>query len=418
MPVWTSTRDPRHHATFAEAAARSMAPGGGLYVPASLPRLDADALLPMPFVDRSVRILQSLLDDVDPDQVEQATRSALDFPVPLVRVTDRIDALELFHGPTLAFKDFGARFLARILAAFGGERERLVLTATSGDTGAAVAHAFWRLPGFRVVVLYPKGRISPLQEKQFCTLGDNVRTYAVDGSFDDCQMMVKACFDDAELRAKHGLVSANSIHVARLVAQTTYYWEAAARRPDAVVAVPSGNFGNVCAGIIARRQGAPIKNLVVATNANSTVPDYLDGAPYAPRESVTTPANAMDVGAPSNFERIRWLFADDRDAMRRELRWGSLSNEGIATELRATWATERYLLDPHGAVAAAILRHVLEDGEHGVFLATAHPAKFLEVVEATVGFRPSIPTSLAERADLPVLSEPLAANARSLFSAI
>jgi threonine synthase len=418
MPTWISTRDPLHRATFAEAARASMAPGGGLYVPATVPTLDPDALLALPFADRSVCVLQSLLDDVDRDLVERAVREALDFPVPCVPVGDRLAALELFHGPTLAFKDFGARFLARILSALDGGRERLVLTATSGDTGAAVAHAFWRVPGFRVVVLYPNGRISRLQEKQFCTLGDNVQTYAVDGSFDDCQAMVKACFDDAVLRERRGLVSANSIHVARLVAQTTYYWEAAAQRPSAVVSVPSGNFGNLCAGILALRQGAPIRALVAATNANRTVPDYLDGGPYAPRPSVATPANAMDVGAPSNFERVRWLYGDDRAAMARELRWGAVTDAGIAAEMQQTWTRDAYLLDPHGAVAASVLRASLAPDERGVFLATAHPAKFLEVVRSVLGFDPPVPASLAERATIPVLSGRLPVDAAKLASVI
>lgn len=415
---WVSTRDPSHRVGFREAATRSMAPGGGLYVPASLPKLDVDALLALPYPERSARILAALVDDLPAEVVKRAAVEALDFPIPIVPVVPRIHALELFHGPTLAFKDVGARFLARILRAIGDDRPRTVLTATSGDTGAAVAHAFWKIPGFRVIVLYPRGRIAPLQERQFCTLGDNVTTYAVAGAFDDCQRMVKACFDDPALSARLGLVSANSIHVARLIAQITYYWELAAQIPDAVVSVPSGNFGNLCAGILARRLGAPIRSLVAATNANSTVPDYLAGAAYTPRTSVATLSNAMDVGAPSNWERIRWLYADDREAMRADLRWGSISDARTAEVMRSTWEGAGYVLDPHGAVAFDVLRDRLGPDERGVFLETAHPAKFLDVVARAVGVRPEIPPSLAERAELPVLSATLPADLAALVRAI
>lgn len=414
MSRWTSTRDPSHRAGFLDAARASVPPMGGLYVPADLPSLDADALLALPFVDRAVALLTAILDDVPRDLVEASARRAFDFPVVVRPVDDRTHALELFHGPTLAFKDFGARFLAQILAATGEGRPRTVLTATSGDTGAAVAHAFWRLPGFQVVVLYPRGRVSPLQERQFATLGDNVRTFAVDGSFDDCQASVKAAFADAALRDRLGLVSANSIHVARLLAQITYYWELAAQLPDAVVAVPSGNFGNLCAGVLAQRLGAPIRALVAATNANDTVPDYLDGADYRPRPSVQTPSNAMDVGAPNNWERIAWLFGGDRAALRRSLRWGRASDADTLDEMRRTWRDDRYILDPHGAVARFVLREAQRPGEKGAFLATAHPAKFIEIARPTLGFDPPIPEALASRAALPVQSHPLSARPEDL----
>jgi threonine synthase len=349
--------------------------------------------------------------------------------VPLAPAADRLFALELFHGPTLAFKDFGARFLARVLrwigerrGGSGQTRPRTVLTATSGDTGAAVAHAFWRVPGFRVVVLYPQGRVSPLQERQLATLGDNVRALAVAGTFDDCQALVKACFRDPELEERHGLTSANSINIARLLAQVLYYFEALARLRDEgigeapVIAVPSGNFGNLCAGLMARRLGLPTQAFVAATNANATVPEYLSGGAYRPRPSVATLSNAMDVGDPSNWERIEALSGGNLDTLRRELRWGSLDDAGTRAALRDLW-NQGYLADPHTAVAWRVLTERLEPGEAGVFLATAHPAKFREVLEP-LGIEVPLPRALREVADRPLLAEPLPDDLDALRAAL
>jgi threonine synthase len=318
-------------------------------------------------------------------------------------------ALELYHGPSLAFKDFGARFLARML-----KGERTILTATSGDTGAAVAQAFWRLPGIRVVVLYPKGRVTPLQERQFASLGDNVLALSVDGAFDDCQALAKACFADPELSRELGLTSANSINVARLLAQTLYYFEGVARigKPP-VIAVPSGNFGNLCAGLWAWKMGLPVKAFVAATNANRTVPDYLETGEYRPRPSVATLSNAMDVGAPSNWERIADLFAGDWQSLRAHLRWGSLDDAGTRQAIRDLDA-RGYLADPHGAVAWAVLEKKLLPGETGLFLATAHPAKFKESLEPVLGREIPLPAALAELLDRPLLAEPLANDAEAL----
>ena len=294
-----------------------------------------------------------------------------------------------------------------------------MLTATSGDTGAAVVNAFHRLPGFAVVVLYPAGRISPLQESQIATLGDNVQAFAVAGSFDDCQRLVKGAFADPELARRAGLVSANSIHLARLLAQITYYFEAVARAAPAadgrrlVVAVPSGNFGNLCAGLLAQRLGAPIAALVAATNANRTVPDFLDGQPFAPRASVATLSNAMDVGAPNNWQRIERLFADDPAALRAGLRWGSADDRATRRAL-ADLVVLGYRSDPHGAVAYDVLRRTLQPGEHGLFLATAHPAKF----EATRDPAELLPAALAAAALRPLLARPLAPDAAALRASL
>jgi threonine synthase len=413
-----STRTPSLGATFLEAVQAGLAADGGLFVPDELPRFrDIPDLLTLDFSSRNVEILHRLLGGEFPRTlVEELARAAFTFPAPLVKVSDRVAALELFHGPTLAFKDFGARFLARVLALDAGDQPRTVLTATSGDTGAAVTQAFHGLPGVQVVVLYPAGRVSPLQERQFATCGGNVLALAVEGVFDDCQRLVKGAFEDAELVARLGLTSANSINIARLLAQTLYYFEAAAQvEGDAplVVAVPSGNFGNLTAGLWAQRMGAPIPAFVAATNANRVVPDYLDTGTYDPRPSVATLSNAMDVGAPSNWERIFALFGGDHDAMAAALRWGSCTDaetEQTVVELDRAG----YLADPHGAVAHRVLQARLREGEQGIFLATAHPAKFREALAPALGREISLPKSLSDLLDLPLLNEPLAADQAAL----
>lgn len=404
--------------TFQEAAQVGLAPDGGLFVPVDPPHFDDVAdLLRADFPERSVEILHRLLGDELPRAViEDLSRSAFTFPAPLVKVGGRISALELFHGPTLAFKDFGARFLARVLALGAGGQPRMVLTATSGDTGAAVASAFHGLSGVRVVVLYPAGRVSPMQERQFATCGGNVLALAVEGAFDDCQRLVKGAFEDAELVARLGLTSANSINIARLLAQTLYYFEAAAQAEPGqplVVSVPSGNFGNLTAGLWAQAMGAPIHTFVAATNANRVVPDYLDTGRYQPRASVATLSNAMDVGSPSNWERIFALFGGRHGAMTEALRWGSCTD---AETEQAVTALDRagYLADPHGAVACQVLQAQLREGERGVFLATAHPAKFRESLAPALGREIPLPKALLDLLDKPLLCEPLPADQGAL----
>jgi threonine synthase len=367
-------------------------------------------LLAMDWSARCVLLLDRLLEgEIEREALERAVRTALDFPVPLVAVRPGVFALELFHGPTLAFKDFGARFFAAVLDLVREPgRPVTILTATSGDTGAAVAHAFWRRPGVRAVVLYPKGRVSALQERQFATLGENVTALAVAGSFDDCQTLVKAAFADLGLAASHGLTSANSINVARLLPQTLYYAEAVAAlrrlgiQEPPVIAVPSGNFGNLCAGLLARAMGLPVKVFVAATNANTTVPEYLETGAYRPRPSVPTLSNAMDVGAPNNWERIEHLFGGDLDALRQALRWGWQSDAETEETIRNLKATG-YLADPHSAVAYGALDENLAASETGVFLATAHPAKFLPVYER-LGIEVPIPETLSCLLDRPLLA--------------
>ena len=422
-----STRDPGRRASFLEAVVANVPGDGGLFVPARLaplPPATIATLLAMPWPERATALLAELLgDELARDEIAELTGAAFDFPVPLVRLPDGLAVLELFHGPSLSFKDFGVRFLARLLALLARREAaagrapgpRTVPPAPSGDTGAAVALASHGLPALRVAVLYPRGRISNRQERQMATLGGNVRAFAVDGSFDDCQRLVKASFAAPALVARHGLVAANSINIARLLAQVLYYFEAVAAAGDApppVVCVPSGNFGNLCAGLLARRLGLPLGGLALATNANTTVPDYLDGGAWRPRPSLATLSNAMDVGAPSNWERIAWLHGDDREALRAALRWGSLDDDGTRREI-ARLAALGYAVDPHGAVASAVLRRLLRPGERGLFLGTAHPAKF-EVSGAAVP--PPPPPAAAPRRPLP--PEPLPATEAALHAAL
>jgi threonine synthase len=418
-----STRDPRARAAFRAAAGGAQPADGGLWVPEAWPRFDdLDALLARPWAARNVEVLHRLLgDEFTRAELEALVAEALDFPVPLVQVEPGVFALELFHGPTLAFKDVGARFLAGVLAR-SAAGPRTILTATSGDTGAAVAQAFWKRPGFRAVVLYPAGRVSPRQERQFACLGGNVHALAVEGSFDDCQALAKACFADAALSAELGLTSANSINIARLLAQSLYYLEAVSQLRargvlDApVVAVPSGNFGNLCAGLMAQALGLPVKAFVAATNANDTVPAFLDGGPYAPRPSVATLSNAMDVGAPSNWERIAWASGDP-GRLRSSLRWDRCSDDETLAAMRqlASLGCEAC---PHTAVAWAVLKRTLQPGETGVFLATAHAAKFPEVVAKATGRVPGLPSALAALEHSPLLSRPQANDVAALKAAL
>jgi threonine synthase len=414
------TRDGHDTATFLEAAAGATPDHGGLFVPNEWPRFDdVDRLLDMPWLERCTEILFRFFPrELDRPVIDAIVREAFDFPVPVVPLTDGTLALELFHGPTLAFKDFGARFLAGVLQRVPARGRRTILTATSGDTGAAVAHAFWKKPGVDVVVLYPRGRVSPIQERQIACLGENVTAFAVEGSFDDCQAMVKACFADRVLSRELGLTSANSINIARLFAQILYYFEGAAQmrgRGPLVIAVPSGNFGNLCAGLMAWKLGLEVNAFVAATNANDTVPEYFETGVYRPRESVATMSNAMDVGAPSNWERIEALFEHDLDAMRSMVRVGRATDAETADELRRL-SSIGYSACPHTAVGHRVLRSSLQPGECGLFLATAHPAKFGPVVENVLGRTMPLPAELESLVDKPVLSTTIGSNSHELLA--
>lgn len=410
-------KDHSEQVNFAQAVKQGLGRGQGLFFPDSLvPLADVEGLLAKPLVERSAIILRHLLGDELPE-LAQLVANAFTFPAPLVEVGTNQYALELFHGPTLAFKDFGGRFMAQSLMAVSDGKKITILTATSGDTGAAVAHAFYGLPNIEVVILYPKGKISPLQEKLFCTLGGNIRTIAVYGAFDDCQALVKQAFDDEELKKAIGLNSANSINISRLLAQVCYYFEAVAQLPaekraQAVIAVPSGNFGNLTAGLIAKALGLPVKRFMVATNANDTVPRYLQQGTWDPKATVATLSNAMDVSRPNNWPRVEELFKVKGWDLQ-SLASGSRSDAQTEDALKRLYA-QGYLCEPHGAIAWDLLQSELTADEAGIFLCTAHPAKFKESVESILNIQLDLPAPLAERADLALLSDEMDAD----FSAL
>ena len=403
-------KHPEEQVNFAQAVRQGLGKDQGLFFPENIPHLsNIDELLALPLVERSQKILGALIGDEIPQaQLEQMVRNAFTFPAPVAKVEDNIYALELFHGPTLAFKDFGGRFMAQALATVRGDGKITILTATSGDTGAAVAHAFYGLENIDVVILYPKGKISPLQEKLFCTLGGNIRTIAINADFDACQALVKQAFDDAELRQAIGLNSANSINISRLLAQVCYYFEAAAQLPkeqreNLVVSVPSGNFGNLTAGLIAKTLGLPIKRFIAATNANDTVPRYLQSGNWSPNATVATLSNAMDVSRPNNWPRVEELFKRNGWALN-ELHSAAISDAQTEDTLRAMNQLG-YLCEPHGAVAYEVLKQDLQEGETGLFLCTAHPAKFKESVERILDLTLPLPEALDKHNKLPLLSD-------------
>jgi len=362
-------------------------------------------------------------DDVHANMLKAIVFDTLNFDVPLVEVEKNIYSLELFHGPTLAFKDVGGRFMSRMLAYFIQRQEDThqrvnVLVATSGDTGSAVANGFLGVEGIHVYVLYPKGLVSPIQECQFATLGQNITALEVDGTFDDCQALVKTAFMDEELNGRMKLTSANSINVARFLPQAFYYFYAYAQlkkiseeeAKNLVVCVPSGNFGNITAGLFAKRMGLPIKRFIAANNRNDIFLEYLNTGKYNPRPSVATLANAMDVGDPSNFARILDLYGNSHEAISSEISGVSYNDEQIADTMRNCRKSTGYLLDPHGACGYQALKDLLQPGETGVFLETAHPAKFLDTVEKILGEKVEIPEKLQEFMKGEKKSEPMSKN--------
>jgi threonine synthase len=413
-------KHPQEHVSFRQAVLTGLGRDQGLYFPRHFDVLpDIEGLLELEFVPRSTAILQHLTQgEIADEKLTQMVASAFNFPLKVKETDQNIRALELFHGPSLAFKDFGARFMARCLAEFHDGGPMTILTATSGDTGAAVAHAYYGQPGIEVVVLYPKGRISPLQEKLFCTLGENIRTVAVEGDFDTCQKLVKQSFDDDLIKGSLGLNSANSINIARLLAQVCYYFEAAAasKQPENLVfSVPSGNFGNVTAGLVAKAIGLPYRRMIAATNANDTVPRFLASGHWDPRDTVNTITNAMDISLPNNFPRV--LELGQRHGLPLEMLLSSVSLDDAATRqaMRALHHNG-YLADPHSALAWAALNDSLQEDEEGVFLCTAHPAKFIEVMQETLDIELSLPAELEAVQDKEVLSTTLPGDFSALRS--
>jgi len=405
--------------TFLEALLLNLPEDGGLFLPADLePIPELRNWLDLPWHTRNGRLLHRLTAAFDPTFWEGLSREALDFAPRWVDIEPGLSALELFHGPSLSFKDYGIGLLAATLAKLEGKVEKrpcLVLCATSGDTGAAVARAFAGKPGFHAAVLYPANGVSPIQERQIACAGTRVTALAVKGDFDACQAMVKAAFGDAALSRELGLISANSINPTRLVAQVLYYAEAWAharsRAPRLAVAVPCGNFGNLCAGLIARKLGLPL-DLIAATNANRTVPRFLESGLWNPRPTVRTLSNAMDISAPNNWARVTHLCDP-----RRDMRWGSLDDAATLAEIRVLKEVG-YDADPHGAVASGVLRRVRQKGEQGLFLATAHPAKFSDALDPHLNHRVTKPESLATLEGLPLTRTPIPADAAVLKTAL
>ncbi|MDH4091491.1 MAG: threonine synthase [Cyclobacteriaceae bacterium] len=389
------------------AVTQGLAPDNGLYMPAQIPVLPEEffqTIDQLSFQEMAFLVAQNLIgDDIPGLELKRIVEHTIQFDAPVVKIEQDLYALELFHGPTMAFKDFGARFMSQLLGYFAQQQDQeiVILVATSGDTGSAVANGFLGVKGTRVVVLYPSGKVSEIQEKQFTTLDHNITALEVDGTFDDCQRLVKEAFLDKDLRSKFFLTSANSINIARLIPQSFYYFYAYAQlksqKKPLVFSIPSGNFGNLTGGLLAWRMGLPVHKFIAATNSNDVVPQYLESGLFSPRPSRQTISNAMDVGNPSNFVRILDLFDGNYAALSREISGYAFTDEQTGNAMRQVYAKDKYLMDPHGAIGYLGLKeYVSERNEQvtGVFLETAHPAKFKDVVEETLHSAIEIPSAL------------------------
>lgn len=395
--------------SYEEAIVKGLPEDNGLFMPErieALPQSFIDGLKDSSLQEIGYQVASRFIEDEIPEKdLRQIVNETLAFDIPAVEVEKDIYSLELFHGPTLAFKDVGARFLARCLSYFSSKeaRKATILVATSGDTGSAVAHGFLGLENINVVILYPKGKVSDIQEKQLTTLGQNITALEVDGTFDDCQALVKKSFLDKPVKAKYHLTSANSINMARLIPQSFYYFWAYAQVKDdrpVYISVPSGNYGNLTAGLLAQKMGLPIDRYIASANANDIVPNYLSNGIFDPRASVQTISNAMDVGNPSNFARMLDLFKEDVNAFRDHISGYSYTDEETRICMQEVYKQHGYMLDPHGAVGYLGLKEYMKDKDGiGVFFETAHPAKFGDVVEETINTKIEIPTRLQEYVD-------------------
>lgn len=409
-----SLTTPSRKVSFQQAVLQGLAPDGGLYMPEFIPELSTDFIRQLPSLSKTdigFTVARSFVDERIPDEtLREIIDETIAFDFPLVTLEENVFALELFHGPTLAFKDVGARFLARALQhiAQTTHQEITVLVATSGDTGSAVAHGFYNMEGIRVVILYPAGMVSALQEKQFATLGRNIQAVKVAGTFDDCQRLVKQAFQDEELCKTKFLTSANSINIARLIPQSFYYFFAWSQlsTSNVVFSVPSGNFGNLTAGVLAKKMGLPIHAFVAATNANDVVPEYLHTNVFTPRASTQTISNAMDVGNPSNFPRLLALYDNDWDSITKEIYGYAFTDTETRKAIADVFAKKNYILDPHGAVSYLGLKKYLADNPEakGIFLETAHPSKFPDVVEFAIQQSITLHPALAELANKQIQS--------------
>ena len=403
-----STKNRNLRVGLREAVMHGLAPGNGLYMPVSIPHLSDHffaTLSKKSFQELSFDVAHNLLGaDLPSGTLKKMIERTIQFDAPLVKVEATVSALELFHGPTLAFKDFGARFLSGLVGYFAAQQDKeiTILVATSGDTGSAVANGFLNVPGTKVIVLYPAGKVSEIQEKQFTTLGGNITALEVEGTFDDCQRLVKEAFLDAELNVEQTLTSANSINVARLIPQTFYYFYAfgQVKHPSkpVVFSVPSGNFGNLTAGLLAKRMGLPITKMIASTNINSIVPDYFKTQVFSPRPSLQTISNAMDVGDPSNFARMLDLYDHHFERLANDVEGYHFSDEETRAAMRHVANDKNYRMDPHGAVGYLGLKKYMKTHRdtQGIFLETAHPGKFKDVVEETLGQSIELPEALIE----------------------
>jgi threonine synthase len=404
-----STNNKAVQVSLKEAVFKGLPDDNGLFMPVSIPRLSDDFFQnidKLSFQKIAFEVSRALIgEDVPAIDLKKIIEDVLTFDAPVLNVHDNIYVLELFHGPSLAFKDFGARFMARLMAYFlqNEKKDINILVATSGDTGSAVAQGFLDMPGIKVTILYPSGKVSDIQEKQLTTLGKNITALEVDGSFDDCQRLVKEAFLDKELNSKINLSSANSINISRLIPQTFYYFYAYAQLKKEgkpiVFSVPSGNFGNLCGGLIAKKMGLPVHKFVASTNANDIVPDYLLKGIFNPRASVRTISNAMDVGNPSNFVRLLALYDMDLSKIRADIEGKTYTDKQTSEIIAEVYNKTGYILDPHGAVGyLGLTDHLKSEKENvnGVFLATAHTTKFLEVVEDVIGKKIELPSRLKE----------------------
>lgn len=402
-----STNNKELRYSFKEAVIKGLAPDKGLFFPMEIPKLSDQFFNELP--DKSLAEIgyevakHFVGEDINEKELKNICQEVFNFPIPLVRVEEGVYSLELFHGPTCAFKDVGARFMSRCLGAFAKESSKdvTILVATSGDTGSAVANGFLGVEGVNVIILYPRGKVSHIQEQQLTTMGQNITALEVEGTFDDCQALVKEAFANEELNAEYKLTSANSINIARLLPQSFYYFYAWAqlqeKNKEVVVSVPSGNYGNLTGGLLAKQMGLPIHNFVAAANRNKIVPDYLDSGKYEPKPSVQTISNAMDVGAPSNFSRMMEIYQEKYSDVIKDLKGAWYSDEETKEIMKEVFDRENYILDPHGAVGyLGLNKYLNKEKQVGIFLETAHPAKFKDIVEDVIEKEVEIPNYLQE----------------------
>ncbi|WP_054717816.1 threonine synthase [Marinifilum fragile] len=402
-----STNNKELRYSFKEAVVKGLAPDKGLFFPVNIPKLSDQFFNELPnksLAEIGFEVAKHFVgEDIKEKELKNICEEVFNFPIPLVKVEEGVYGLELFHGPTCAFKDVGARFMSRCLSAFAKEskRELTILVATSGDTGSAVANGFLGVEGVNVIILYPKGKVSHIQEQQLTTMGQNITALEVEGTFDDCQALVKDAFADDELNTKYKLTSANSINIARLLPQSFYYFYAWAqlqeKNKEVIVSVPSGNYGNLTGGLLAKQMGLPIHKFVAAANRNKIVPDYLDSGKYQPKPSVQTISNAMDVGAPSNFSRMMEIYKENYSDVIKDINGAWYSDDETKAVMKEVYERESYILDPHGAVGyMGLNKYLNREKQVGIFLETAHPAKFKDIVEKVIEKEVEIPNYLQE----------------------